>query len=114
MLRVVVVAAVLTGGVLLGACGAGVQPTAQDLTACGTVNNLLAGVFAADLLSQQEVVAAQLLGQATASGNASLISGAEQLQAAARAQSSAQAKTALTHLGAACSAMGVGPSSGGL
>jgi hypothetical protein len=50
--RVVVAAAVLTSGVLLGACGAGVQPTAQDLTACGTVNNLLAGVFAADLLSQ--------------------------------------------------------------
>jgi len=48
------------------------------------------------------------------SDNAGLIKGAEQLQAAAAAQSGARVNAALATLGAVCTSMGVGPSSGGV
>jgi hypothetical protein len=114
VVRALVVAAVLAIGVLLGACGAGSQPSASDLTACGSVNSMASGAFAVELLAQQETLAAQLLSQAKAADNEALIKGAEQLQAAAAAQSGARVNAALTTLGAVCTSMGIGPSSGGV
>jgi hypothetical protein len=85
-----VVPAVLASCALLSGCGAGTQPTAQDLTTCGTVNSLTAGVFVTALLSEQETLAAQLVQQAKTSNNTNLLTGAEELQAAARAESASR------------------------
>jgi hypothetical protein len=112
--RALVVVAVLAAGVLLGACGSSPQPSASDLTACGTVNNMASGAFVVDPLAEQETLAAQLVSQAKAASNARLITAAEQLQAATAAQSSPRVNAALTELSAACTAMGVGPSNGGI
>jgi hypothetical protein len=109
-----VVAAVLASAALLGACGAGSQPSAADLTACGSVNSVSAGAFAVELAARQETLAAQLLSQAKAAGNEALIKGAEQLQVAAAAESGPRTKAALTTLSAVCTSMGIGPSSGGV
>lgn len=114
MFRALVVAAAVASGVLLGACGSGSQPSASDLTACGTVNNMASGVFVEDPLAQQEQLAAQLLAQAKAANSARLVTGAEQLQAASGAQSSARINATVTRLGAVCTSMGVGPSDGGI
>jgi hypothetical protein len=112
--RTFVVVAALASGVLLGACGAGSQPSASDLTACGTVNNFASGVFVEDPLAQQAGLVAQLLAQAKAANSAGLVTGVEQLQAASVAQSSARMNAVLTRLGAVCTSMGVGPSDGGI
>jgi hypothetical protein len=112
--RALVVVAALASGVLLGACGAGSQPSATDLTACGTVNNLASGVFVVDPLAEQQALAAQLASQAKAAGNALLITGAAQLQAAATVQSKARVNAALARVEASCTSMGIGPSSGGV
>jgi hypothetical protein len=86
-----VVTAVLSGGALLSGCGASSQPTAAELTACGTVNSMAAGVFVTTLLTY-----------------------AEQLQASADAQSSSRVAAALKSLEATCTELGVGPSDGGI
>ena len=112
--RALVVVVALASGVLLGACGAGSQPSATDLTACGTVNNMASGVFVVDPLAEQQALATQLLSQAKAANNAGLITGAEQLRAGAIAQSKGRVNAALAKLAAVCTSMGVGPSSGGV
>jgi hypothetical protein len=114
VLRALVVIAVFAGGVLLSGCGAGTQPSALDLTACGTVNSIAAGVFVTSPLAEQESLASELVQQATVSKSASLVTEADQLQAAARAQSTPQLTAAIKSLGTTCTAMGIGPSSGGL
>jgi hypothetical protein len=99
---------------LLGACNRPVQPTAQDLTACGTVNNMVAGTYVADPLAEQEASVATLIQQADLADNTQLITAANQLRADTEAGNEAGVTAALASLGKTCTSMGVGPSNGGI
>jgi hypothetical protein len=112
--RALLLAAVVMGGVSLGACHKAPLPSAQDLTACGTVNNMVAGVYVIDTLSEREASVATLTQQADLTDNVQLITATRQLRAATVAQNEAGVSTYLTALAKACTSLGVGPGSGGL
>ena len=111
--RAAVLVAVVVSGLLLGACHRTPSPTAADLTVCGTVNSLVAGVYLTDTQADQEASAETLINQASVAGNAQLLTAAVQLRADTIARNHAGIVTSLASLGKACTSMGIGPSSGG-
>lgn len=114
MWRALLLVAVVASGTLLCACNKPPQLTTQDLTACGTVNNIVSGVYAVDPLPEREASVATLIQQADATDNTQLITAANQLHADTVANNEAGVVAALASLGKACTAMGVGPSNGGI